>query len=283
MLNPHIYKRLVRPFLFRMDAEEAHVYTHSLLVKFQKLLPTFLGTSLTHKKNDLKCKLFAFDVNNPIGLAAGFDKNGDLTEVLSSLGFGYAEVGSVTAKPSEGNHKPRLFRLTEDDAVINRLGLNGRGADVVAKSLATRKFSLPVGLNIAKTNDPGITGDAAVQDVLYSFDKIRTLPLAYVTINASCPNTKEGIVTEAAHMHDIFVEIEKINTAKLPLLVKLSPDSSSDLLEQMVQTANANDLSGYVCGNTTTSRDVLNTSNERIASFGLGGLAALHSSDALCS
>ncbi len=221
----------------------------------------------------MSCNLFGKSLHNPVGLAAGFDKNGDLAEFLNYLGFGFAEIGSVTAISKEGNPKPRLFRLERDGAVINRMGLNGEGADAIAAKLEHAKFGLPLGLNIAKTNDPNIVGDGAVKDILYTFDKIKSLPLTYVTINASCPNTKEGIVTEASHMRTVFTEVGKLNSGRLPILVKLSPDSSPELVAEMVEAASACGLSGFVCGNTSTGRENLSTDSAAITAIGLGGLS----------
>ena len=115
--------------------------------------------------------------------------------------------------------------------------------------------------------------DAAVKDMVETFSKVKHLPLAYVTINGSCPNTKEGIVTEAAHMRTVFTEVQKLNSTKLPILVKLSPDSSQELVEEMVDAATDCGLSGYVCGNTSTSRDNLSTSSETLQAIGNGGLS----------
>jgi dihydroorotate dehydrogenase len=271
-MDPVFYKNLLRPILFRLDPEDAHHLIHSFARNGWLLWP-LLKNGLDYKKDDLACDLFGHRLSNPIGLAAGFDKNGDLVECLNCFGFGFEELGSVTALAREGNPKPRLFRLEKDEAVINRLGLNCEGADAVAAKLAKSRFSLPVGLNIAKTNDPTIVGDLAVQDILNTFSKINSLPLAYVTINASCPNTEEGIVTEAAQMRTAFAEIQKVNSQQLPILVKLSPDSSRQLIEEMVEAASAGGLAGFVCGNTTTSRANLTTNAARINEIGNGGLS----------
>ncbi len=269
-MNPSIYKSLIRPILFRLDAEQAHLFVHGLASRCRPLL-SIAGKG--YDGDDLHCDLFGHNLSNPVGLAAGFDKNGDLVEVLRDIGFGFAEIGSVTALAKEGNPKPRLFRLQKDAAIINRMGLNGEGADRIAEKLERSKFSIPIGVNIAKTNDPAISGDAAVKDMVYTFSKVSNLPLAYVTINASCPNTQEGIVTEAAHMRTVFTEVQKLNTRQLPIMVKLSPDSSQSLLEEMVEAASACGLSGFVCGNTSTSRENLTTDSATLQALGNGGLS----------
>lgn len=266
------YQKLIRPLLFQMDPEQAHVLVHSLLKSYGKILAK-TNSGLVYDGTDLSCELFGRQLANPIGLAAGFDKNGELTEVLGALGFGFAEIGSVCARATSGNPKPRLFRLPEDNAAINRLGLNGHGADAVYQRLLEVKYSLPIGLNIAKTNDPAITGDAAVADMIYTFNKIRGLPITYVTVNASCPNTKEGIVTEGDQMRLLMSELQKFNSTKVPILIKLSPDSTQEFIEQIVDAAATYKIAGFVCGNTTTARDNLKTNPERIKEIGMGGLS----------
>lgn len=266
------YQKLIRPLLFQMDPEQAHVLVHSLLKNYGRILNK-IGGNLVYDQTDLSCDLFGRTLANPIGLAAGFDKNGELTEVLGALGFGFAEIGSVCARATNGNPKPRLFRLSEDNAAINRLGLNGHGADVVAERLFAARYSLPIGLNIAKTNDPTITGEAAVADIIYTFNKIRGLPITYVTVNASCPNTKEGIVTEGDHMRLLMSELQKFNSTKIPILIKLSPDSTLEFIESIVDAAATYKIAGFVCGNTTTTRENLKTSPVRVKEIGMGGLS----------
>ncbi len=259
--------RSLRSILFRLDPEEAH----TLAIKLAPLAAAlggnpFLDDCLTTKVAGIK---FA----NPVGLAAGFYKNGRLTGCLSKFGFGFAEIGSITGQSSAGNPKPRLFRLVEDEAVINRLGLNGEGADAVAQRLASAGFSLPVGVNIAKTNHPSIKGEKGVADMLHSFQCIKDLPLAFITLNASCPNTHEGIMQESEELDQILAGVEKLNVGKLPILLKLSPDSTPELLETFVASACKYGIRGYVLGNTTTTRGGLSTSTESVQAMGNGGLS----------
>lgn len=228
----------------------------------------------------LETNLFGTTVANPIGLAAGFDKNGRLVSMLSHLGFGFAEVGSVTAQPARGNPRPRLFRLPDDEALINRLGLNGEGAEAVAERLSAAKLSLPIGINIAKTNHPDIVGERAVEDVVQSFKKVRNLPVMYVAFNASCPNTHDGCVQEREELRRIFFEVQEMNQErKLPILVKVSPDSSEQLIDDIVAVSIEFGLAGFVCGNTTTTRHNLKTPAAQLERSGKGGLSGkpLHS------
>ncbi len=267
-----IYRSLIRPALFQLDCEQAHHLAH-FAAKFLKPISPLLSGLFNYRRNDLQVNLSGVKLANPVGLAAGFDKNGELVSVLGQLGFGFVEVGSVTARASNGNPRPRLFRLPADQALINRMGLNGDGADVIAERLRRADLSLPVGLNIAKTNDPSIQGDAAVADILYTYRKVRDLPVSFVTINASCPNTSDGIIEEARELKEIFAEIAKDNPRGLPVFVKLSPDSTDRLVEDIVECATKYGIAGYVCGNTTVSRFGLDTDESELKRIGKGGLS----------
>lgn len=261
------FYRWIRSLLFEMDPEEAHALAIQLApvaaaMSSGPFVDPVLGTNLAGIK-----------LANPVGLAAGFDKNGRLTNCLDRFGFGFAEIGSITGQSTAGNPKPRLFRLVEDEAVINRLGLNGDGASVVAQRLSGAGFSLPVGINIAKTNLPSIKAEKGVADMLHSFECIKDLPLSFVTLNASCPNTHEGIMQETEELDQILSGVQRLNVRKIPVLLKLSPDSTGELLETFVASAGKYGINGYVLGNTTTTRDGLKASVERLGTIGNGGLS----------
>ncbi|HEY9785538.1 MAG TPA: quinone-dependent dihydroorotate dehydrogenase [Candidatus Obscuribacterales bacterium] len=270
--RPDFYTRFLRPLLFKLDPEDAHGLAMRLAPLISPLLAAVdeLPSELHHR---LSCQLFGIQLANPLGLAAGFDKNAKLTACLGGLGFGFEEVGSITGQPSPGNPKPRLFRLAADEAIINRLGLNGEGAAKVGQRLRLATITLPIGVNIAKTNHPSIKGDAAVEDVVFSFQCIKDLPLAYVTINASCPNTHEGIMEQREEIGSILDEVQRRNLRNLPVLLKISPDSSTDLLNDLIELGEKHNLKGFVCGNTTISRHGLKTPDKEVAACGQGGLS----------
>lgn len=263
---PFFY-RWLRSMLFEMDPEEAH----TLAIQLAPVAAAM--TSGPFVDPCLETSVAGVRFANPVGLAAGFDKNGRLTSCLSKFGFGFAEIGSITGQSSSGNPKPRLFRLVDDEAVINRLGLNGDGASVVAQRLAGAGFSLPVGVNIAKTNHPSIKAEKGVADMLHSFECIKDLPLAFVTLNASCPNTHEGIMQESEELDQILSGVQRLNVRNVPVLLKLSPDSTSELLETFVASASRYGIKGYVLGNTTTTRGGLRTPISKVAAMGNGGLS----------
>jgi len=271
MSRDFVYEKLIRPSLFSIDPESVHYWAASAMLASRSLLP-LLG--LKYGRDDLKTSLFGTPLDNPIGLAAGFDKNAKLVGLLAQLGFGFAEIGSVCARPHGGNPRPRLFRLPMDKALINRLGLNGLGAEVVANNLA--RFGsqhLPVGINIAKTNDPRLVGTEAVDDMVYSFDRLKDLQAKYFTINTSCPNTHEGCLKESEQLAQVLTRISALNTRNVPILLKLSPDSSADFIEELVSLSIAHEVAGFVCGNTSLRRDILVTPAQTIEAIGAGGLS----------
>ncbi len=266
-----IYSNFIRPILFQLDPEKAHALAHKFIVNGTSILAA-LGNKFIYPGKDLQVSIFGNILSNPIGLAAGFDKNGDLVEALKYLGFSFAEIGSITGQGHEGNPKPRLWRLPADEGLINWLGLNNEGALKVSQKLAVSNFSIPIGITIAKTNKPNVTGEAIYEDMLLSFRAIRHLPLLYVALNVSCPNTHDGVVEEAGILARVIEQISKENTVQLPLVLKLSPDSNDELIEKMIQLGKSFSVAGYVCGNTSTSREGLKTSGvKNIKNGGLSG------------
>lgn len=272
-----MYKEIVRPLLFKMDPEKAHWLAGRVLNATGKLFKVDARAPQAYRCDTLNQPQNRH-LANRVGLAAGFDKNGHLVGVLGALGFGFAEIGSITARPSKGNPKPRMFRLPEDEALINRMGLNGEGAEAVCERLMDyERWSLPLGLNIAKTNDPNIQGDWAIDDILKSLRRaIDIHQLMYISVNISCPNTKEGAATEYKYVHDLVVEIARLRQSKLsntPVLLKLSPDSEPEFLKQVIRVANGYGLNGFICGNTTNKRWLSGYGNLRSAKDEVGGLS----------
>lgn len=218
---------------------------------------------------------------NPVGIAAGFDKNAGYTELLQGIGFGYAEYGSITAQPSPGNPYPRMFRLPKDRALINRMGLNNDGAETICRRITQKRKeqpalfkNFPAGINIAKTHDPGITGDDAVRDYMTSYSFARNAA-DYITLNISCPNTSEGKTFEEKHtlmeLLDGIFSIRQKNDP--PLLVKFSPDTSLDEFRILVAVCEDYDTNGYVLSNTSSVRKGLKTPTDRLSEIGQGGLS----------
>ena len=229
----------------------------------------------------LRQSLWGVEFTNPIGLAAGLDKNGRLLRFWRALGFGYVEVGSVTAQPSRGNRRPRLFRLDQDGALINRLGLPNQGARRIAKRLSRQMDAIVTGISIAKTHDPDIVADEAIDDYRQSFEQLASLG-SYIALNVSCPNTADGRTFEEADQLEALLQVIMHEKSQLgtsvPVLIKLSPPDSSKLvydsqLESLIEVAIRHQVSGFVVCNTASDRTDLDTDPTRIERIGIGGLS----------
>jgi dihydroorotate dehydrogenase len=248
------YERFVRPLLFSLDAETAHHLTIALLQKASYFDPALRVFKSFHASSKRKT-LFGLDFPNPIGLAAGLDKNGVALPAWAALGFGFIEIGTVTAQAQPGNPKPRIFRLPEQQALINRLGFNNDGADAIAKRLAALRKSgrwpgVPVGINIGKSRVTPL--EQATDDYLYSFRRLRDFA-DYVTLNISSPNTP-GLreLQGPEKLSELLGAISnEARTAPKPLVVKISPDLSGAELKSVLAVCEENGVSGIIATNTT--------------------------------
>ncbi len=278
-----MYTSLIRPLLFQLDPEKAHHVATRLGTALCSL--PGVGPRLVQRYAGnwprLEQEALGIRFPNPVGIAAGFDKNASYTELLRFMGFGYAEYGSITARPSPGNPQPRLFRLKKDRALINRMGLNNDGAETVCNHILDKKTAephlfenFPCGINIAKTHDPAITGDDAIRDYVTSYGYARTAA-DYITINISCPNTREGKTFEdkkaLTELLDGLVEARK--NGDPPLLVKFSPDTKNALSDELVTVCEEHSVQGYVLTNTSSKRQGLRTPREQLEQIGQGGLS----------
>ena len=214
---------------------------------------------------------FGLKFRYPLGIAAGFDKNGVVVNQLAALGFGFVEVGTVTYKPQKGNEKPRLFRLPEDKALINRLGFNNDGAEVVAGRLSKLDRKCVVGVNIGKNKD--VPNEEAIENYLNCFDLVQ--PVAdYIAVNVSSPNTPNLRELQQADSLEALLTALQNRNAELggkPLLVKIAPDLSEAEIEAITGACLRLKIDGIIATNTTVSRDGLKTENA--ARFGSGGLS----------
>ena len=248
------YERFVRPLLFSLDAETAHYLTVGLLQKASHFDPALRVLRSFHPPSKPKT-LFGLNFPNPIGLAAGLDKNGVALPAWAALGFGFIEIGTVTAKAQPGNPKPRIFRLPEQQALINRLGFNNDGADAIAQRLAALRVSarwpdVPVGINIGKSRATPL--EQAADDYLYSFRMLRDFA-DYITLNVSSPNTP-GLreLQEPEKLSELLHAIGKqAGPAPKPLIVKVSPDVSGAELKAILAICEENGVSGIIATNTT--------------------------------
>ena len=248
------YELFVRPLLFSLDAETAHHVTMRLLGRASQF-DVALSALKLFQPRPKPITLFGLKFRNPIGLAAGLDKNGVALPAWAALGFGFIEIGTVTAKAQPGNPKPRIFRLPEQQALINRLGFNNDGADAIAQRLAALRVSgrwpaVPVGINIGKSRTTPL--EQATDDYLYSFRMLRDFA-DYITLNISSPNTP-GLreLQEPEKLSELLYAIGKeAGTAPKPLVVKISPDLSGTELKTILTVCEENGVSGIIATNTT--------------------------------
>ncbi|MGE5504237.1 MAG: quinone-dependent dihydroorotate dehydrogenase [Actinomycetota bacterium] len=271
------YFRLAGPLVRLLDPETAHGLT-------VRLLKTGLVPGQARVDHPaLAVRLWGLDFPNPVGLAAGFDKNAEVPDAMLGLGFGFVEIGSVTPRPQPGNPKPRMFRLTEDRAVINRMGFNNEGLDAVAARLAARPRAGIVGANLGKNKD---TEDAAAD---YEKGAARLAPLAdYIVINVSSPNTPglralqgrdqlEGLVGRTRAALDGAVASGR----RPPLLLKIAPDLAWEDLADIAAVAMAGALDGLIVSNTTIARPESLRSGHKSETGGLSGAPLFDASTAV--
>jgi len=271
-----IYNSLVKPLLFQLDAEQAHNATHKFArtASRSSFLQALAGAMYNYQSPKLSQQIWGLDFRNPIGLAAGFDKNGEIPEIMEAIGFGFVEIGSITGNPSTGNPKPRAFRLPQDRALINRMGLNNDGAKTIIKRLKNKKVSIPLGINIAKTHNPDIMGDAAIRDYVHSFNVAKRIA-DYITVNISCPNTTEGKTFEDTNALDELLSALKIrdDARVVPTLIKFSSDLTKEHLMELLEVCENHRVHGYVACNTSSGRDGLQTNKQTLEKIGRGGLS----------
>ncbi len=281
--------RFFRPLLFQLDAERAHQVSLQAAELVQSVAPSLLEPQYGFEDERLKQRLWDTTFPNPVGLAAGVDKNARLVPFWENVGFGFVEVGSVSAMAADGNPKPRAFRLPEDDAVINRMGLNNEGAAAVADRLEKEESprSRPLGINLVKTNDPGVMGEAALEDFRESF-RLLAPRASYAVLNVSCPNTKDGQTFEDPHaLDDLLTTIsseQKAPGLDVPILIKLSPPISKRVtfdtrLEDIIAVAEAHDVDGFIASNTASDRKDLETPASTLEEIGEGGMSGVPLAD----
>lgn len=276
-----LYRSLLRPLLFRLPPETAHdLALHSL--SWAPNLTRHFFSSRVEPGAFGELLRFGLKFSNPVGLAAGFDKDGIALEALAALGFGFIEAGTVTFQPQPGNERPRLFRLPEDKALINRAGFNNKGAAAFAQRVgqSTTKRDYVLGVSIGKSKSVPL--EQAIDDYTRSFEIV--YPVAdYVAVNVSSPNTP-GLrdLQQPEQLETLLQTLQQRNselseaasrTATLPLLVKLSPDLNQQELGRIVEVARRTAIAGIIATNTTTSREGLRTSAKQVEAFGAGGLS----------
>ena len=249
---------LIRKALFIADPETAH----GLALEGLRLGYGVGATRLLCKARSLPVTVMGLQFPNPVGMAAGMDKNGDYIEALGSLGFGFIEVGTVTPRPQRGNPKPRIFRIQEANAMINRLGFNNKGVDHLVRQAKKHRFKGILGINIGKNFDT--PNDRAADDYLICLEKV--YPYAdYITINISSPNTRglrdlqdtEQLNSLLAVLNNRRLELADEYQRRVPLVVKVAPDLEDEQIPAMAEVVIQNEFDGLIATNTTISRDAV--------------------------
>jgi len=267
-----MYKKLIKPIFFLFNPEIIHgiVFFFLKLPGIKKLIKLFFS----YENKKLSRNLFDLEFKNPIGLAAGLDKDAEAFEAIGAFGFSFVEVGTVTPKPQPGNNKPRLFRLKKNKALINRMGFNNKGVKYMVEKLKKRKTDVIIGANIGKNK---VTpNDEAYKDYEICFNELFDF-VDYFVVNVSSPNTPNlRALQEKKPLTELLSKLMMLNNEKKnpkPLLLKIAPDLTNSQLDDIIEIVENTKISGLIATNTTIERTNINYTKEEIEQFGNGGLS----------
>jgi len=271
-----VYKSIIKPLLFKKNPEDAHHFTFDLIKKSFNLplIKNLLEGIYDYQNPVLEREVFGLKFKNPVGLAAGFDKDAKLIDEMAMLGFGFIEIGTLTPKPQEGNPKPRLFRLPKDQALINRMGFNNGGVAEAVERLKTRNSDILIGGNIGKNK---LTpNENAVDDYLFCFEYLFNY-VDYFVVNVSSPNTPNlRDLQEKEPLKKLLSEVKKANLKKSkpkPILLKIAPDLTVGQLDDIVEIVLDTKIDGVIATNTTIDRSILTTEISQVEAIGAGGVS----------
>lgn len=270
-----MYRIFIKPLLFLFAPEKAHYLAVGALQMMLRIPGISLLLRKIYRAPSKKRQVFGLTFDNPVGLAAGFDKDGKYFRQMAALGFGFIEIGTVTPRPQAGNPRPRLFRLPQDWALINRMGFNNEGVDaLVARLQSHRPPGLIIGGNIGKNKDT--PNEQAVEDYVTCFEKLFDY-VDYFVVNVSSPNTP-GLraLQEKEPLTTLLHELQKRNNQRpqpKPLLLKIAPDLNDGQLDDIIAIAAETRLAGIIATNTTISREGLETPVAAVEAIGAGGLS----------
>lgn len=271
-----MYKYLIKPLLFAMQPEKAHYFATGCLTFFSSIpgVSAIIRMLYNYKHPKLERKLFGLTFKNPVGLAAGFDKDARWYNELAHLGFGFIEIGTLTPKAQVGNLKPRLFRITADEGLINRMGFNNLGAEDAIKRLRNRKTNIIIGGNIGKNTTTD--NKDALADYVFNFNTLHD-DVDYFVVNVSCPNVKDlNKLQDTPFLLNLLGDLKHINTTKdkpKPILLKIAPDLNNSQLDEIIDIVAQTKIDGIIATNTTTSRENLKTDKKQIETIANGGLS----------
>ncbi|NRR90705.1 quinone-dependent dihydroorotate dehydrogenase [Winogradskyella undariae] len=271
-----MYKTIIRPILFCFDPEKVHYFTFSLIRTLSKIpgVKGLFRSMYVVEDKKLERHLFGLTFKNPVGLAAGFDKNAVLYNDLANFGFGFIEIGTVTPKAQEGNPKQRLFRLKDDKGIINRMGFNNEGLQAAIVQLKKNKGQLIIGGNIGK-NTQTLPEDYT-KDYLECFKALHPY-VDYFVLNVSCPNVgSHAKLNDKDYLLELIGAVQKANLAfskQRPILLKIAPDLNEVQLDEIIELIAETNLDGVIASNTSVDRSGLRTPESRLEAIGNGGLS----------
>ncbi len=269
-----LYQPLIRPCLFTMDPEKAHLLTMKMMSIASR---SPLLTSLVSQKVESRpCRVMGLDFPNPVGLAAGLDKDGEAIDAFAALGFGFIEVGTVTPKPQPGNDKPRLFRVLPAEGLINRMGFNNLGVDHLVENIKKSRYKGILGVNIGKNKVTPI--EESVNDYLYCLEKVYNYA-SYVAVNISSPNTPnlrtlqlgDALVELVQALKKKQHELAVANNRYVPIAIKIAPDLSDEEIENICRIFLENEVDGIIATNTTLDREMIANMPHVTEAGGLSG------------
>jgi len=271
-----MYRKILKPLFFLLSPETAHHFVFGS-VKILLAIPgvkSMVRMMYVVRNEKLKLNVMGIEFPNPVGLAAGLDKDATLFDELGCLGFGFVEIGTVTPLPQPGNPKPRMFRLPEDEALVNRMGFNNEGAKAAAERLRKKKSNIIIGGNIGKNK---VTpNENAIDDYEKCFRELYDV-VDYFVVNVSSPNTPNlRELQEKEPLKKILNRLQNINREKVkrkPILLKIAPDLTNGQLDDILEIVLETGLDGIVATNTTISRENLQTSKLKLETYGAGGLS----------
>lgn len=272
-----MYENILKPIFFRFDPE----HVHDFFVSFGEKLGNFslgrwvVGIFCEYDNMALHTRVAGMDFKNPVGLAAGFDKDVRLTQIMPSVGFGFMEVGAITHYPYEGNKGLRLARLPDDKSLIVYYGLKNIGAEAIEKKLKSLKFQIPVGINIAKTNRADIKGRESVEDYVATYRMLAHY-FAYVTLNVSCPNAQDGCTFQDPKLLDELLAAFAKEKKVCPVFLKLSTHLTTEEVEAILAVVEKYSfVDGFVLGNLSKRRDILHLKSppEKLGVIPQGGIS----------
>ena len=271
-----MYKLIVRRFLFLFDPEKVHYFTFSLIRVLCKIPFVSAIFRNLYQLNDKKLErnLFGLHFTNPVGLAAGFDKNAVLYNELANFGFGFIEIGTITPKEQAGNPKKRLFRLKDDEGIINRMGFNNAGVAEAIKNLKKNKHKVIIGGNIGKNTNTN--PEDYTSDYLEVFKELHPF-VDYFVLNVSCPNVdSHAKLNDKEYLFELITACQKQNNLfqiKKPILIKIAPDLNNAQLDEIIALVAETKIDGVIASNTSTTRVNLKVSNKRLKEIGNGGIS----------